>query len=334
MTVPVTFVTRMVIVPASGSNRHFMRMLKTLFPAIWLSGHGHELQQQVCPFLELGSGGTGPRSKWGTARLWSSRRCSIDKHRPRAHSRNVRAIGVFTLVLATASPAWAGPRNSTIGGKQLEQDMVHSAGVGVPSIEYQWWNKGPRSLDWALTGELAHNDWPVALTAGRFVKIGFGVTGIFRWHLATKARRKVTNDVAILARPGMLVAGTRSDRLTVGIQAELGAPVSIDVGERVSVVTGGFVPFAYNINKDISNRGTIPLLVRLGVEVKANEKLAPWFYFDLGPGIGFGSRDVSTSFAWRVAAGLTFWSILGKNGDAGDPAYAGSGVYVEEPEPE
>jgi len=153
--------------------------------------------------------------------------------------------------------------------------MVHSASAGVPSVEYHYWNKGPRSLDWAVTGELVHNDWPVALTSGRFVKIGLGVTGILRWHLATKERSKVTNDVAILARPGILVAGTRSEQLTLGPRAEIDAPVSIDIHERVSVVTGGYIPFEYNINKNISNGGIVPLLVRLGVEVKAhNEKLA------------------------------------------------------------
>ena len=61
-----------------------------------------------------------------------------------------RAIGVFALVLAMASPALAGPTNSVIGGKKLEQDMVHSGGVGYPSIMYEWWNKGKGNLDWGL----------------------------------------------------------------------------------------------------------------------------------------------------------------------------------------
>ena len=70
-----------------------------------------------------------------------------------------RAIGVFALVLALASPALAGPANSTIGAKKLEEDMVHSGGVGYPSIMYEWWNKGKKKMDWGLSGELVYGDW-------------------------------------------------------------------------------------------------------------------------------------------------------------------------------
>ena len=78
-----------------------------------------------------------------------------------------RAIGVFALVLAMASPALAGPTNSVIGGKKLEQDMVHSGGVGYPSVLYEWWNKG-KGTTW--TGPLGlgrssvYGDWPAAHT--------------------------------------------------------------------------------------------------------------------------------------------------------------------------
>ena len=44
----------------------------------------------------------------------------------------MKAIGVFALVLALASPALAGPVNSTIGGKRLQNDSVHN----VPSSDY------------------------------------------------------------------------------------------------------------------------------------------------------------------------------------------------------
>ena len=69
-----------------------------------------------------------------------------------------RAIGVFVLVLATASPAFAGPTNSTIGGKRLQNDNVHNVGVGYPSLFYEWWNLGPGKLDWALKGALVYGD--------------------------------------------------------------------------------------------------------------------------------------------------------------------------------
>ena len=249
----------------------------------------------------------------------------------------MRAIGVFALVLAMASPALAGPANSVIGAKKLEQDMVHSGGTGYPSTFYEWWNKG-KKLDWGLSGELVYGDWGAAGIGGRqnifgvrirtrLVRVGLGINGILRWNLATKERPKVTNDIAILFRPGILIGGNTASTFMFGIKGELGVPVSIDVHERVSVVTGGFIPFNYFINKDISNAAWIPLLIRLGVEIKANENIAPWFYFDLGPGIskfsgstGFGSTGADASFAWRVGAGTAFWGVLGKNKNKSDSA--------------
>jgi hypothetical protein len=246
-----------------------------------------------------------------------------------------RAIGVFALVLAMASTALAGPEDSVIGAKKLEKDMVHSGGVGYPSMIYEWWNAGKKKLDWGLSGELVYGgSWTAATTNrtsvsgftvrgnSRFVKIGLGVNGLLRWHLSEKERPKVTNDVGILFKPGILISSNWASTFTFGIRAEVGAPVSIDVHERVSVVTGGYIPFAYFINSDFSNSGLVPLLIRLGVEIKANENVAPWFYFDLGPGIGFGSggSGASTSFAWRLAAGTAFSGVLGKNKNKSDSA--------------
>jgi len=230
-----------------------------------------------------------------------------------------RAIGVFALVLAMASPALAGPENSTIGGKKLDEDMVHSGGVGYPSVMYEWWNKGRGNLDWGLSGELVYGDWPAAHT-GRFTKIGFGVNGLLRWHLATREHSKVTTDISILAKPGILISGNRADTFTFGIAGEALVPVSLDVHERVNVVVGGAFIIKGYINKDLQNFGEIPLLVRMGVEIKANENVAPWFYFDLGPGIGFGQGASGAAFAWRIGAGTAFWGVLGKNKNKSDAA--------------
>ncbi len=236
-----------------------------------------------------------------------------------------RAIGVFALVLAMASPAMAGPANSVIGGKKLEQDMVHNAGVGYPNLFYEWWNNGKKKLDWGLAADLAYGDWGAARTgrvrsglvsvrvSGRFIKIGLGVSGILRWNLASKERAKVTNDTALLFKPGILIAGNRFDTFTFGIKPEVGVPVSIDVHERVSVVTGGFIPLTIFINKDVSNQTFLPLLIRLGVEIKASEKVAPWFFFDLGPGITFSNSSSDAGFSWRLGAGTAFWGVMGKN---------------------
>jgi hypothetical protein len=238
-----------------------------------------------------------------------------------------RAIGVFALVLAVASPALAGPQNSVIGGKKLEQDMVHSGGVGYPSIMYEWWNKGKDNLDWGLAGELVYGDWPAAGT-GRGIKIGLGIDGMVRWHLATRPHDKLTTDIAILAKPGILIAGD-GNNFNFGIAGEALVPVSLDVHERVNVVVGG----AFIIRGYLSsggNEGEIPLLFRLGVEIMANENVEPWFFFDLGPGIAFGEthNGADVGFAWRIGAGTAFWGVMGKNKNKSDSAATAS---AEEP---
>ena len=230
-----------------------------------------------------------------------------------------RAIGVFALVLAMASPALAGPANSVIGAKKLEQDMVHSGGVGYPSMFYEWWNKGKGNMDWGLSGELVYGDWAAA-HSGKFIKIGLGVNGMLRWNILTNKKAKVTNDFAILAKPGILISSNTGSSFTFGIKGELGLPFSIDVHERVTVVTGGYLPIVGYINSNGRNFGEIPILIRLGVEIDASDKVAPWFFFDLGPGIAFGGGASGANFAWRIGAGTAFWGVLGKNKNKSDSA--------------
>ncbi len=242
-----------------------------------------------------------------------------------------RAIGVFALVLVMASPALAGPKNSVIGGKKLEQDMVHSGGVGYPSIMYEWWNKGKGNLDWGLSGELVYGEWPAAFKKGRGIKIGLGIDGMVRWHLATRNHDKVTTDIAILAKPGILIA-SGGGHFTFGIMGEALVPVSLDVHERVNVVVGGaFIIEGYINNNNVPNQGRIPLLIRMGVEIKATENVEPWFFFDLGPGIGFGEGASGASFAWRLGAGTAFWGVMGKNKNKSDSSATASSEPVEEP---
>jgi len=91
-----------------------------------------------------------------------------------------------------------------------------------------------------------------------------------------RSAQKVTHNIGILFKPGVLIGGNTGDTFVLGVKGELGVPVSIDVHERVSVVTGGYVPFTYFINKTFDDRGLVPLLIRMGVEIKANENVAPW----------------------------------------------------------
>lgn len=238
----------------------------------------------------------------------------------------MKAIGVFVLAMTVASPAFAGPSNSTIGAKKLEEDMVHSGGVGFPSISYEWWNNGNGNMDWGLAGELVYGDWAAVISGNnsnaRFIEIGLGVSGILRWHLATKEKTKVTNDVAILVKPGILLAGNATNNFTFGLKGEVGAPFSIDVHDRVSVVTGGFIPLTWWINNSgVPNLVEVPLLIRLGVEIDASDKVAPWFFFDLGPGIIGGGGSTNARFTWRIGAGTTFWGVL----KGGSPSSGGGG---------
>ena len=224
-----------------------------------------------------------------------------------------RTVGAVSLVMAMtmASPALAGPTNSTIGGKRLQNDNVHNIGVGYPSLFYEWWNTGPRRLDWALKGALVYGDWAAVYGRGRFIRIGFGLSAPLRWHLSTKNRSKATNDVAFRFTPGILLAGNRFDSFTFGIKAEAAAPVSLDVHERVSVITGGTIPFAiYFSNRNVGTRGLIPLLFRMGVEIKASTHVSPFVLFELGPGIGVGGGTADVSFAWRIWVGTSFWGVM------------------------
>jgi hypothetical protein len=231
----------------------------------------------------------------------------------------MKAFGVFVLVLAMSSTAIAGPQ-STIGGKRLQSDMVHNTGVGWPSLFYEWWNKGQGKLDWALGAELLYGDWSGAFSD---VSVGFALNAPLRWHIHNRKHAKATTDVGIRLTPGAMVGGTDrgrrrappfvvpgDQRVMGGVRAELAIPVSIDVHDRVSVVTGGTIPFTLMFAEDVDPWGIIPLLVRMGVEINASPKVAPFFLFELGPGIGIGNGTSDVDFAFRIWVGTSFWSVL------------------------
>lgn len=221
-----------------------------------------------------------------------------------------KAIVVVGLVSLLASTASAGPENSPIGGKRLQNDNVHNLGVGYPSLYYAWWNRGPRRLDWALQAGLVYGDWAAAYSRGRFIRIGLGMSAPLQWHLSTKNRRRVTNDVAFRFTPGILLSRSAFNTFTFGIKAETSVPVSIDVHERVSVVTGGAIPLAVYITSQNRTFAVVPLLIRMGVEIKANERVSPFFLFELGPGISAGNGAADVSFAWRLWVGTSFWGVI------------------------
>ena len=103
----------------------------------------------------------------------------------------------------------------------------------------------------------------------------------------------------------------------------------LDQAELGSARGGAFIIRGY-INSDISNFGQIPLLIRMGVEINANENLAPWFFFDLGPGINIGSAVSGAEFAWRIGFGTAFWGVMHKSKNKSDAAGGEEEVVVVE----
>lgn len=230
----------------------------------------------------------------------------------------MRVFATLLLGLAVSNTAFAGPQ-STIGGKPLKTETAHNVGVGWPSLFYEWWHNGKGTLDWALGGELVYGDWSAAYSD---VGVGFALNVPLRWHIHNKRHARSTTDVGLRFTPGAMIggsghhddppfAGGQNDRVMGGLRAELAVPVSIDVHKRVSVVTGAVIPFTIMFAEGADPWGVIPLLLRMGVEINAAPKVAPFFLLELGPGIGVGSGGSDVDFAFRVWVGTSFWSVLG-----------------------
>jgi hypothetical protein len=220
----------------------------------------------------------------------------------------MKFILTLLLVLALASTALAGPQ-STIGGARLDSDMAHQVRSGWPSTSYEWWNKGKGSLDWALGGELVYGPWSGAWDDPR---IAFALYAPLRFHLWNRKRPASKTDLGIRVTPGLMAGSAATQTATVVARAELAVPVSVDVNPKLSVVTGAAVPVDLGWIEGTGFVGAIPLLVRLGLEIKAGPKVAPFILMEVGPGFGFGQGPSDVSLAARLWAGTTFWSIRGK----------------------
>lgn len=220
----------------------------------------------------------------------------------------MRFIVTLLLALALASTAFAGPQ-STIGGARLENDMVHQVKAGWPSIGYEWWNKGRKSLDWALGAELVYGPWSGAWDDPR---IAFALSAPLRFHLWDNKRANSKTDLGFRVTPGLMAGSAAVDTAMVMSRIELAVPVSIDVNPKVSIVTGGAIPVDLGWIENVGFFGAIPLLFRLGVEVKAGQRVAPFVLMEVGPGFGFGQGNSGTALAARITAGTSFWSVIGK----------------------
>jgi len=220
----------------------------------------------------------------------------------------MKFIATALLSLALASTALAGPP-STIGGARLDSDMAHQVRSGWPSTSYEWWNTGKRRLDWALGGELVYGPWSGAFDDPR---IAFALYAPLRFHLWSRKRPASKTDLGIRFTPGLMAGSAARETATVVARAELAVPVTVDVNPKLSVVTGAAVPVDLGWIEGTGFVGAIPLLVRLGVEIKAGPKVAPFILMEVGPGFGFGQGSSDVTLAARLWAGTTFWSIRGK----------------------
>jgi hypothetical protein len=187
--------------------------------------------------------------------------------------------------------------------------MAHKVGTGWPSTSYEWWNKGKRKLDWALGGELVYGPWSGAWDDPR---IAFAIYAPLRFHLWNHKRPGSTTDLGFRVTPGLMAGSAAFKTATVVSRIELAVPVSVDVNPKLSVVTGGAIPIDLGWVEGTGFVGVIPLLVRLGVEIKASKKTAPFVLIEVGPGIGFGQGRSGVDLAARIWAGTSFWSVTGK----------------------
>lgn len=219
-----------------------------------------------------------------------------------------RFIVTLGMVLGLASSASAGPQ-STIGGARLESEMAHKVTTGWPSTSYEWWNRGKGKLDWALGSELVYGPWSGAWDDPR---IGASIYAPLRFHLWEHQRSQSRTDLGFRFTPGLMAGSAAPSTAMVMVRAELAVPVSVDVHPKVSIVTGGAIPVDLGWVEGSGFLGAIPLLVRLGVEIKASDKTAPFILMEVGPGIGFGQGASEVTLAARLWGGLTFWSVRGK----------------------
>lgn len=203
------------------------------------------------------------------------------------------------LLILWAGTAFAGPP-SLIGGKPMGEGTAHQVGVGWPSLFYEWWHSG--TVEWAVGGEMVYGEW-----SGEFsdIKIGGAVNVPVRWYLAKAGAA----DIAFQVKPGILLGSMeagRDDRFVFGVRGEISLPVTIDLTPRVNLITGGTIPFSVLFVDDADDYVVLPLLARIGTEVKATDTITPWFLFELGPALAFGDFGTEAEFAFRVWIGSAF----------------------------
>jgi len=206
------------------------------------------------------------------------------------------AVLLFTLCTGTA---FAGPP-SLLGGKPMSSGTAHQVGVGWPSLSYEWWHSG--SPDWAIGGELVYGDWSGAFSD---VQIGGAVNVPLRWYLAKTGGA----DIGFRLAPGFLLGaidvGHGDDNFVFGLRGEIAVPITVELDPKVNLITGATIPFSVFFVDGSDDYVVLPILARIGAEVKATETITPWLLFELGPGMAFGD-DTEVDFAFRIWVGSAF----------------------------
>ena len=210
-----------------------------------------------------------------------------------------KIIFAIALMLSSAS-AFAGP-GSVLGGRPLEDSPAHYVALGWPSVAYEWWHAG--KPDRAIGGELVYGDW-----SGNFsdVDIGFALNVPLRWHLSHSDQV----DVAFRLTPGALIGENTTpgpDQFILGLRGDFGIPVTIDVNDRINIITGGTVPFTVLFVENGAEAVVIPLLARIGVEFKATERVNPFFMLEVGPTIGHANSNTEVELGLRAWVGSVFF---------------------------
>ena len=197
---------------------------------------------------------------------------------------------VCTFVIAMiswVSVAYAGPP-SIMGAKPMGSNTAHHMGLGWPSVFYEYWRAG--NPDWGIGGELVYGDW-----SGDFsdVEIGGALNVPLRWRLSDQGRTAIAFRLA----PGALIAsvdgGPFNDRFAAGIRCEMGIPVSVDLHEKVNLITGGNIPASVYFIENSDPFVVIPILGRIGAEVEAKSTITPYVLVELG------SCNCVRRFWWR-----------------------------------
>jgi hypothetical protein len=143
-------------------------------------------------------------------------------------------------------------------------------------------------------------------------RIAFALYAPLRFHLWDRERPASRTDLGFRFTPGLMAGSAAVNTATVMSRMELAVPVTVDVHPKLSVVTGGAIPIDLGWTEGVGFVGAIPLLVRLGVEIKGGDKTAPFVLMEVGPGFGFGQGNSDVTLAARIWPGTTFWSVIGK----------------------